>query len=143
MLRIPVGHLGAGVMAGIEPTAVSAHVEFWPFRNQLLITLGAMHAIRHGHSKILIGTVKTDNRHVDGSAGFVDAITHLVRLQEGGVVIEAPAIALDSVELVRVSGASLPTLAWAHSCHTGTLACGACPGCTKHSLTKTSLGMNR
>jgi 7-cyano-7-deazaguanine synthase len=31
-------------------------------------------------------------------------------------------------------------LAWAHSCHTGVLACGRCRGCVKHYETWRELG---
>ena len=52
--------------------------------------------------------------------------------QEGQVSVEAPAIGLSTIELVRTSRISRELLAWSHSCHTGNLACGGCRGCVKH-----------
>jgi 7-cyano-7-deazaguanine synthase len=34
-------------------------------------------------------------------------------------------------------------LGWTHSCHTGPLACGQCPGCIKHSNLMEELDWNR
>lgn len=55
-----------------------------------------------------------------------------MEMQEGGIRVTAPAIRMSTVELVRASGVPREILAWAHSCHTGPLACGDCRGCHKH-----------
>jgi 7-cyano-7-deazaguanine synthase len=143
ILQIPIGILGAGVLAGTEAVSSSPHPEFWPFRNQLLITVGAMAAVRDGLTTVLIGTVRSDRRHVDGSPRFIEAMTAILEQQEGSIALEAPAIGLTSLELVLASGISIDLLGWAHSCHAADLACGNCPGCAKHSDTMQALGWDR
>lgn len=128
--RIP--DLGAGDMAGQECSIHSPHSEFWPFRNQYLITLGAMSAMKHVCSRVLIGTVSTDKRHMDGSVGFVESIDQMLALQEGAIRLVAPALSMTSAELVIASAIPRGILGWSHSCHVGDLACGRCRGCQKH-----------
>jgi 7-cyano-7-deazaguanine synthase len=130
-------------MAGSLPIAASPHIEFWPFRNQFLITLGAMYALRFGYAKVLIGTVLSDRRHADGHPEFVKGIAEVIRAQEGMVEVEAPALNYGTAELIRLSSVTPNVLGWAHSCHTGVLACGHCPGCNKHSKTMGEIGWNR
>ncbi|MNE66662.1 hypothetical protein D3C80_1622230 [compost metagenome] len=62
----------------------------------------------------------------------MQAISHLLSLQEGGMVVEAPAIELSTAELVRISGIPAGSLAWAHSCHKANVPCGDCRGCNKY-----------
>ena len=135
--------LGSGCMAGQTASPHSPHEEFWPFRNQYLITLAGMVAIKAGLSEILIGTVVTDRRHADGSPGFLRAIHEVIEMQEGAIQVLAPAAELTSEQLVKQSGISMAVLGWAHSCHTSALACGNCPGCMKHSQVMSSLGVPR
>jgi 7-cyano-7-deazaguanine synthase len=143
LLSVPTSHLGCGDLAGDDPSVLSPHSEFWPFRNQYLLTLGAMTAAKAGCSQVLIGTVLTDQRHRDGGPAFIEAMDQLVRLQEGGLSISAPAAGLTSGDLVRRSGIDPDVLAWAHSCHVGNLACGRCRGCQKHSEVMETLGLPR
>lgn len=143
LLSLPTSHLGCGDLSGKDPSLLSSHSEFWPFRNQYLLTLGVMIAAKVGCTRVLIGTVLTDQRHRDGDPAFIEAIDHLVRFQEGGLRISAPAAALTSGELVRRSGIVSDVLAWAHSCHVGNLACGQCRGCQKHSEVMETLGWPR
>jgi Predicted PP-loop superfamily ATPase len=143
MLPVPIGCLGGGVMAGTAPIPASSHAEFWPFRNQFLITLAAMFALRNGHSKVIIGTVSTDRRHADGHPTFVQGIAELVRAQEGAIEVEAPALEFSTVDLVKLSGVTPNVLGWSHSCHAGVVACGRCPGCRKHSEVMGAIGWSR
>lgn len=138
-----IPHLGSGRMAGGESSAHSPHSEFWPFRNQYLVTLAAMVAIKQGLEKVLIGTVSTDKRHRDGSPEFLHSMSALLSFQEGGIDLVAPGRDLTSEELVRESGVSEAVIAWAHSCHSGAFACGDCPGCNKHSAVMSALGFSR
>ncbi|BAB52724.1 MULTISPECIES: 7-cyano-7-deazaguanine synthase [Mesorhizobium] len=140
VIRVDCSSLGSGDMAGTAPDAAAPVSEWWPFRNQLLVTLAGMAAVRHGVSRLLIGALATDGAHADGRPEFVERASQLMAMQEGGIVVEAPAIELDAVELVRRSGIDQGTLAWAHSCHTGNYACGRCRGCTKHFNTWQALG---
>ena len=80
----------------------------------------------------MIGALRTDGFHTDGTAAFVERMNSLFALQEGELIVEAPAIALDAVELVRASQVPAEILSWAHSCHVAEYACGFCRGCRKH-----------
>ena len=132
--------LGSGDLAGIPAHSLAPAKEWWPFRNQLLLTLGAMWAIKVGAQRLLIGTVKTDAFHADATSQFLDQIDQLCQLQEGAVRILAPAINLTSTELVRKSGIDPSILYWAHSCHVANYACGQCRGCQKHRAVMAELG---
>ena len=136
-----LGSLGSGDMAGTEPLSLAPVTEWWPFRNQMLVTLAAMKAVAHDVQRLLIGTLKTDGFHADGRPDFVMTLDALLRLQEGGLRLDAPAIALTSVELIRTSNIPMEVLAWAHSCHVGSHACGQCRGCQKHYQTLAELGV--
>jgi 7-cyano-7-deazaguanine synthase len=142
-LTASVKQLGSGVMAGQQSSPHSANEEFWPFRNQYLITLGAMVAIQRGLDAVVIGTVSTDGRHRDGSAEFLDALRSTLQVQEGGISLLAPAEHMTSIQLVHASRIDHAVLAWSHSCHAATLACGDCPGCVKHSDLMSDLGIPR
>lgn len=140
VIRVDCSSLGSGDMAGTTPSPAAPVSEWWPFRNQLVLTLAGMAAVRMAAERLLIGTLSTDGQHADGRPEFVERISGLMRMQEGGLVVEAPAIALNAVELVHSSGIDQATLAWAHSCHTGNFACGRCRGCVKHFNTWSALG---
>ncbi|MBR0684451.1 7-cyano-7-deazaguanine synthase [Bradyrhizobium manausense] len=132
--------VGSGDMAGTAPSSHAPVSEWWPFRNQLILTLAGAAALRLGATELLIGTLRTDGQHADGLPAFVDRISDLMSMQEGGLTVSAPAIGLSAPELVIASGIDKATLAWAHSCHTGVLACGNCRGCIKHYETWKALG---
>lgn len=132
ILRIDCSSLGSGDMAGAEANVHAPATDWWPYRNQLLITLAAMKSIGLGVTHLLIGTVKSDGSHRDGTTSFVAAISNMLALQEGGLRVEAPAIDMTTAELARESGVPAGTLAWAHSCHKADVACGDCRGCNKY-----------
>ena len=119
-------------MAGAEASVHAPATDWWPYRNQLLVTLAAMKSIGLGVTHLLIGTVKSDGSHRDGTPTFVAAISNVLALQEGGLRVEAPAIDMTTAELARESGVPAGALAWAHSCHKADVACGNCRGCNKY-----------
>lgn len=131
VIEIDCRHLGSGDMAGSEADHLAPASDWWPYRNQMLVTLAAMKAISLGVTHLWLGTVKSDGFHRDGSPEFMQAISHLLSLQEGGMAVEAPAIELSTAELVRASGIPAGSLAWAHSCHKANVPCGDCRGCNK------------
>jgi len=141
VLDVPISSIGLGLLAGHPCSDISPNPEFWPFRNQFLITIAAMFATRNQINSIVIGTVKSDRRHADGGQAFILTMQDLLALQEGALSLTAPAIELSSVELVQISGIKLEILGWSHSCHVANLACGQCPGCNKHSITMRELGL--
>lgn len=133
--------LGSGDMAGTAPDGTAPASDWWPYRNQLLITLAAMKAIALEVEVLYIGTVSSDEGHLDGTTEFVSRVDALVSYQEGGMRIEAPAISMSTVELVKQAQVPPDLLAWAHSCHKANLPCGDCRGCNKFNQTLHDLGL--
>ncbi len=132
VLRIDCRTLGSGDMAGAEADTCAPASDWWPYRNQLLVTLVAMRAISLGITELWIGTVRSDSSHRDGTQEFVDSLSALMFCQEGRIQVHAPAMDLTTTELVLRSGISSDCLAWAHSCHKANVACGHCRGCNKY-----------
>jgi 7-cyano-7-deazaguanine synthase len=131
--RIDMSAFGHGTMStsGTPLTSESKTPEFWPYRNQMLITLAAMNYASEPLTEIMVGTVAGDEAHPDGSREFVAAVGNLVCLQSG-VIVSAPAIAMTTLQLIRTAGVPKAVLGWTFSCHTGEWACGSCRGCNKH-----------
>jgi 7-cyano-7-deazaguanine synthase len=122
---------GEGMLVGRDSWG-SATPEWFPFRNQFLITAAAAFAVTRGYDAVLIGTVGGDGeRHVDGTSDFVTRIAALVAMQEGGIRVHAPYVDVDPVEVIRRSSVDARLLRRTYSCHTGNLACGQCPGCRR------------
>ena len=142
IIKIDLRALGSGDMAGQGAIEVAPNPEWWPFRNQMLVTLSAMRGIALGVNCLLIGTVKGDDSHADGRREFISAMDGLLELQEGGLRLEAPAIELTASELIGMSGVPGELLSWAHSCHVSAYACGICRGCHKHYHTYEEIGTN-
>lgn len=140
-LAIDCASLGSGDLAGTAPLPVAPVREWWPFRNQLLVTFAAAAVLPRGVDRLLIGTVAGDQVHADGTARFVESLSGLLAIQEGGLQLDAPAIRWSSTELVQRSGVPIEILAWAHSCHVSNYACGRCRGCNKHRTTMKELGV--
>jgi 7-cyano-7-deazaguanine synthase len=140
VLTVDCRFLGSGDLAGKPPIPTSVSSEWWPFRNQLLITLAGMRAISLGVQKMYFGAVKSDAFHADGRKEFFKLADHLMKMQEGAIEIIAPAVNMPSSELVKVSRISFDLLAWSHSCHTSNFACGECRGCFKHAAVMKELG---
>lgn len=149
-ISVDLSATAGGLMSG-DATSIhdSPSVEWWPFRNQLLLSIAAAWACRNTevlsgdeHVTILIGCVQGDgDRHADGSAAFVEQISRVLEVQEGAMRASAPAINRSTEQLVVGSGISDAVLAYTHSCHRASLPCMECPGCYKrervlHSLSR-------
>lgn len=132
VLRFDGRGFGSGDMAGTSPDEKAPASDWWPYRNQLLLTLVGMRAIALGAQRLWIGTVASDATHQDGTPEFLSLISRLMQCQEGAITVEAPAIAMQTSELVRTSGVPRDVLSWAHSCHKAYVACGNCRGCNKY-----------
>lgn len=139
VVNVDCRQFGSGDLAGSAALSVAPIPEWWPYRNQLLATIAAMHVIRDGATELIFGTVRTDAAHADGRPEFIETLDALLRCQEGGISILAPAIGQSTVELVRSANVPLDLLHWAHSCHTGEWACGECRGCHKYTLVMNEL----
>jgi 7-cyano-7-deazaguanine synthase len=124
--------LGSGDLSGKLAASVAPATEWWPFRNQLLLTLVGMRAVPLEVKTLLFGTVKSDAFHADGTAAFFERIDELFSIQEGALCVAAPAINLTTTELVTLAAVPRSLLSWAHSCHVSNFACGGCRGCQKY-----------
>ncbi|WP_244860084.1 7-cyano-7-deazaguanine synthase [Xanthomonas arboricola] len=132
VLTLDARALGSGDMAGTVADTHAPASDWWPYRNQFLITLVAMRAVAAGVNHLWIGTVASDGTHLDGTPSFVDAMSHLLSCQEGSLKVSAPAIEMSTTELIGASGIPRDVLAWAHSCHKADVPCGQCRGCNKY-----------
>lgn len=141
IVSIDLAEFGSGDMAGRPQLAVSPLTEWWPFRNQMLITVAAMATLRDGVSELMIGSLRSDAGHVDGTSEFIDAANQLLSIQEGSMKLSAPAIGLTATELLESSKVPMSVLAWSHSCHSSDYACGECGGCRKHYRTMEAVGV--
>jgi len=141
VITVDCSTLGSGDMAYSVPDAHATTSDWWPYRNQLLITLACMRAITREVQMLYIGAVKSDGEnHRDGTPEFVSRMDGLMAYQEGGLRVVAPAIEQTTVELVKMAEVPPGLLAWAHSCHKADIACGNCRGCNKYLATYAELG---
>lgn len=140
-ISVDCSALGSGSLAGLEAHKLAPVVEWWPFRNQLVITLAATKAIYLGVQELLLGTVRSDSTHADGTERFVVLMRDVLASQEGGIGLRAPAIHLTTEELVRRSKIPASHARVTHSCHRSPWACGICGGCLKRQAVLPSLGI--
>jgi 7-cyano-7-deazaguanine synthase len=125
--------VGSGLLAAKEPDPAAPVVEWWPYRNQLLLTLAASWALPRDIEELIVGSVRGDGAHVDGSLEFYESADRLIALQEGGLRVVVPGITKSSHELLREAEVPSGLLGFTHSCHRAAFACGLCPGCIKRS----------
>jgi 7-cyano-7-deazaguanine synthase len=140
VISINLSSLGSGDLSDNAPIALAPASDWWPYRNQALITIAAMRLISLNVNRLLIATVANDSYHTDGSLNFIQLMNNLLQLQEGHMQLLAPAINMSTVELVKRSGIPFSLLAWSHSCHKENIACGQCRGCIKHREVVDELG---
>src|SRR5438552_1313960 len=62
--------LGSGDMSGKVASKHAPVSEWWPYRNQLVVTLTAMRALDDGIEELMVGSVRSDSSHVDGTPEF-------------------------------------------------------------------------
>src|SRR5690606_21342721 len=84
--------LGSGTLANSANLEFSPSAEWWPYRNQLLITLACMQAVKDGVKEIYLASVKSDSFHKDGTQQFYTAMNGLVQYQEGNLCIRGPTV---------------------------------------------------
>jgi 7-cyano-7-deazaguanine synthase len=129
VMEANVREFGFGLLAG-QRVAIPKQPEFWPFRNQLLITLAAMRLYKAAEVHLIIGTVRSDQKHADGTSNFLSSMT--LGTQKYDLVLEYPASRLSTEALIRNTKTPDNILGYTFSCHTGPLPCGRCPGCIKN-----------
>ena len=132
VIHADISALGSGDLAGLPPAGDAPATEWWPYRNQFLLTVAAMKCLSLGAPELIIGALRTDGFHADGTSEFIGRMNGLFLLQEGDLEVTAPAIELTALELVQKSQAPHSVLAWSHSCHVAADSCGYCRGCRKH-----------
>ncbi|WP_116771065.1 7-cyano-7-deazaguanine synthase [Maribacter litoralis] len=130
-IKVDCKNLGSGTLANSKTSSISPSEEWWPFRNQLLVTLAAMQSIKDSVNEIYLASVKSDNFHKDGTIDFYKSINNLVSYQEGNIKIICPTLDFYSHQLVIKYKVPIELITLAHSCHISNLACGKCSGCTK------------
>lgn len=131
-IRIDCGRIAKGSLGAREASVMSSQPEWWPFRNQLLITFAAAYFIDESSLEIVIGTVRGDGTaHKDGTKRFLRSINTLLRCQEGNARVTAPAIDLTSSELLKSSELPESILGWTFSCNRSLMPCGGCRSCVK------------
>lgn len=149
-LSVGLGAIGAGMLNDEELLDGAPSPEWWPFRNQLLVTCAAAWAVKSRGQigaddrpiSVLVGSVRPDGeRHADGRPAFYEALDVLLRFQEGNISVSAPALEFDTPELIRQSAVDDATLGWTHSCHRADIPCDDCPGCFKRSQVLAAVGM--
>lgn len=131
IINIDCKSLGSGILIDDKSLEISPSKEWWPYRNQLLVTLAAMEAIKDEIKILHLASVKSDSFHKDGTLEFYKLINELVLYQEGNISIACESINYYSHELVEKYNVPLELIAFAHSCHVSNIACGQCPGCKK------------
>lgn len=134
-INIDLSKIGSGDLFNNKPLSIGKSEEWWPFRNQLIITIAAIQAITLGIGELLIGTVKSDKQYNDGTIDFFKKINDLISYQEGAIKISAPAIKLSTIDLIRKSKIPHYILYWAHSCNKDNVPCGLCQSCLKYIQT--------
>lgn len=131
IIRVDCSSLGTGSLINKESLKISPSDEWWPFRNQLLITLALMRCIKDNVHELFLASVKSDNFHCDGSSDFYNLINNLVSYQEGNINVICESLEFYSHELAIKYNVPLEILSLAHSCHKSNIACGKCSGCLK------------
>lgn len=141
VIRVDCKNLGSGTLANSDNLSISPSEEWWPFRNQLLITLAAMQGIKDSISELYLASVKSDDFHKDGTKDFYRLCNELVSFQEGKIQIICPTLDFFSHELVGKFNVPSNLLSIAHSCHISNIACGKCSGCRKQLKVKYELNI--
>lgn len=131
VIQINCRSLGTGTLANSDNLSFAPSEEWWPYRNQLLITFAAMMGIKDGVIDLYLASVKSDKFHKDGTEEFYKLINETVSYQEGGLKVHCPTLNYYSHELVSKYNVPIDMLTIAHSCHISNLACGKCSGCLK------------
>lgn len=132
IITLDASALGSGALVGGSSLTDEMPLEWWPYRNQLLITIAATYIAKLGGGTLLIGTVKGDAAHCDGRPVFIETMDNLLSIQRPYSRLQAPGLFLEAHELVAQSGAPKELFGWTFSCHSAAVACGHCRGCKKH-----------
>ena len=142
IINVDCSQLGSGDMSGTGQLSIAPNTEWWPFRNQLLVTLACMKGVALGVEELMIGSVSTDTSHMDGTKEFYGYLSRLIKYQEGEINVTAPVIEMTTLDLIKESKIPTSVLLWAHSCHTSNEPCMNCNGCRKYLFNLQCLGID-
>lgn len=131
IIKVDCKSLGSGTLSNSGNLSFSPSEEWWPYRNQLIITLALMQGIKDEIKELHLATVKSDEFHKDGTKQFYEYINRLVSFQEGEISVKCETTDFYSHELATKYNVPLELLTIAHSCHISNIACGKCSGCIK------------
>lgn len=124
--------LGVGRLSGKPSLSQAPTPEWWPYRNQLLVTLAAMKLANRGLSQIMIGSVSTDI-YADTKGPFTRALDRALMLQEGAVRLVAPARGMSTLALLERGRFPPDLIGLTFSCDVSPYACGRCSSCEKRA----------
>ncbi|WP_459212075.1 7-cyano-7-deazaguanine synthase [Aquimarina rhabdastrellae] len=142
IISINCNKLGFGSLAGNQiKNHNSPSEEWWPYRNQLIITLALMKCIQDKVTELHLASVKSDNFHKDGTKKFYQLINDLVKYQEGHIKIKCETTDYYSHELAQIYSVPKKLLLMAHSCHISNTSCGKCSGCIKQQRVRYELSI--
>jgi 7-cyano-7-deazaguanine synthase len=142
--KVDLSHYGSGLLVGSSQPEGSPSEEWFPYRNQFLVTIASAMAIKMKLGSVALGVVGGDgSRHVDGTecGDFVATLDCLLAMQESGVRLIAPHLDRSPSEVLAESTLPANVLLRTHSCHVGDLACGQCPGCLRRIELLRGLGV--
>src|SRR5690606_7890957 len=77
IIEVDCRSLGSGSLTNNVNHELAPSPEWWPYRNQLLITLALMQGIKDGITELHLASVKTDSFHKDGTEAFYKLINEL------------------------------------------------------------------
>lgn len=139
IIEVNCRQLGSGSLSNRSELDIAPSVEWWPYRNQLLITIALMQGIKDEIKELHLASVKSDNFHRDGTNEFYKLINELVSYQEGEISIKCETVNYYSHELANKYSVPIELLSIAHSCHISNIACGRCSGCIKQQRVRYEL----
>lgn len=142
VINVNLNEIGSGDLSKKVVSKSGPKSDWWPYRNQLLITIVSTYILSNNLSvnEIIFGTLKSDGYHADGKESFFKSMNELLKIQEGDIQVSTPAIHLTCIELIKTSMIQSSLLGWSHSCHKSNYACGNCRGCFKQQNVFNELG---
>lgn len=140
-VTVNASHVGSGALVNREQPDLAPSPEWFPFRNQLLVTIAAAYAIDTGLHSVLLGTVAHDAlRHADGKHRFIASLDAVLRSQEGELRLAAPHADTSTRQLLARTAIRDEIVAATHSCDVANIACGECNSCQRRAAILDSLG---
>jgi len=141
VIEIDCSTLGTGSLSPNKALDIAPAAEWWPYRNQLLVTLCLMQGIKDNIQELHIASVKSDAFHKDGTANFYSLLNALSTYQEGEISIHCNTLNYYTHELAVRYKVPEELLLLAHSCHLGNTICGHCSGCLKNLRVRQELNI--